>query len=53
MIVALKVLFLFIGLAYACPVIIGGAIQKHRVTQGQVFWCVGGLVGFVTLQWMI
>ena len=53
MILTLKILCLFLGLSYACPVLIGGAIQKHKVTQGQVFMFAAGLVGFVTLQWLI
>ena len=53
MILTFKIICLFLGLAYAGPVIIGGAIQKGKVTQSQMLLFAVGWVGFVTLQWLI
>ena len=53
LLVFLKVVGLFFGLVYSCPVIIGGAIQKDHVTQAQAgLWAAGWTV-FITLQWFI
>lgn len=53
MILAGKIIFLMLGVAYSVPVIVGGAIHKARVTDAQT-WCFAiGWVGFATLQWLI
>jgi DNA-binding transcriptional regulator LsrR (DeoR family) len=52
-ILAGKVLTLGLAVLYSVPVVIGGAIQKSKVSDIQATLCGAGVTGFVTLQWLL
>ena len=52
-ILALKIVSLGLAVAYSVPVFVGGAAQGGRVSFGQTLLWTIGVVGFVTLQWLV
>lgn len=52
MILAGKVIFLFVGLAYGAAWVVK-AFRSQPIADMQTVLMVGGLVGFITLQWLL
>ena len=48
-----KVGFLLLAFAYSVPLFIGGVKHGQRVSSAQTFLWSVGVVGFITLQWLV